>query len=105
MPSVTPRELKRRLDSGERIQLLDVREPWEFERSRIEGSIPAPMSGLAENGVPEPDEDRETVVVCHHGVRSAQVVRLLLRAGFERVSNLDGGLDAYSGADPEVPRY
>jgi rhodanese-related sulfurtransferase len=97
--------LKRRLDSGERVQLLDVREPWEFERSRIEGSALAPMSLLAENGVPEPDEDRETVVVCHHGVRSAQVVRFLRRAGFERVSNLEGGLDAYSGIDPGVPRY
>lgn len=82
-----------------------MREAWEFERSRIEGSIPAPMSGLAENGVPEPEEGRETVVICHHGVRSAHVVRLLRRAGFERVANLDGGLDAYSGVDPNVPRY
>lgn len=88
--------------------MLDVREPWEFELSRIEGSALAPMSVLAEEGVPEPDarfEDRETVVICHHGVRSAHVVRLLRQAGFERVMNLEGGLDAYSGVDPEVPRY
>lgn len=81
-----------------------MREPWEFELSRIEGSTPAPMSGLAEEGVPDPG-DRETVVICHHGVRSAHVVRLLRSAGFERVKNLEGGLDAYSGVDPGIPRY
>lgn len=110
LPSVTSQELKRRLDSsasGERPLLLDVREPWEYERSRIEGSTLAPMSVLAEEGVPEPmfGQNRETVVICHHGVRSAHVVRLLRAAGFERVLNLEGGLDAYAGVDPEVPRY
>lgn len=107
LPNITPSELKRRLDSsepGERPLLLDVREPWEYERSRIEGSTLAPLSVLAEKGVPDPG-DRETVVICHHGVRSAHVARLLLSAGFERVLNLEGGLDAYAGVDPEVPRY
>lgn len=82
-----------------------MREPWEFERSRIEGSVLAPMSVLAQEGVPAPEEGGETVVVCHHGVRSAHVVRLLRRAGFERVANLEGGLDAYAGVDPDIPRY
>lgn len=81
-----------------------MREPWEFERSRIEGSTLAPMSTLAQDGVSLP-EGSETVVICHHGVRSAQIVRLLRRAGFERVANLEGGLDAYAGVDPDVPRY
>lgn len=109
LPSITPQELKRRLESGGsgeegRPLLLDVREPWEYEISRIEGSTLAPMSALAERGVPDPGE-RETVVICHHGVRSAHVVRLLQSAGSGRVLNLEGGLDAYSDVDPEVPRY
>lgn len=102
--SVFPDELKRRLDSGELVQLLDVREEWEFALSRIEGSTLAPMSDLARR-TPKIDSDRETVVICHHGVRSAHVVRLLQRAGFERVANLEGGLDAYAEVDPEIPRY
>ena len=102
--SVFPEELKRRLDSGERLQLLDVREQWEFALARIEGAALAPMSDLARE-MPRIDPDRETVVICHHGVRSAHVVRLLQRAGFERVANLEGGLDAYAEVDPEIPRY
>lgn len=105
LPSIKPPELKRRLESGEGPRLLDVREPWEFELSRIEGSYLAPMSVLAEEGVPEPESGREMVVICHHGVRSAHVVRLLQGAGFDQVMNLEGGLDAYAGVDPEVPRY
>lgn len=102
--SVFPEELKRRLDAGERVQLLDVREEWEFALARIEGSTLAPMSAIAQR-MPPIDPDTETVVICHHGVRSAHVVRLLQRAGFERVANLEGGLDAYAGVDPEIPRY
>lgn len=102
--SITARELKRRLDSGERVQLLDVRERWEFELARIEGSTLAPMSELARE-TPEISPDRETVVICHHGVRSAHVIRLLQSAGFEGLSNLEGGLDAYAEVDPEIPRY
>ncbi|WP_047864496.1 rhodanese-like domain-containing protein [Rubrobacter aplysinae] len=108
LPNITPADLKRRLDAGDAgqsLQLLDVREPWEFERARIEGSVLTPMSVIAEEGMPEPDGERDTVVICHHGVRSAHIVRLLGSAGFERVLNLEGGLDSYSAADPEVPRY
>lgn len=105
IPSITPPELKQRLASGECPQLLDVREPWEFEISRIEGSALAPLSVLAEEGVPEPEAEREMVVICHHGVRSAHVVRFLRSAGFEQVMNLEGGLDAYAEVDPEIPRY
>ena len=102
--SVFPEELKRRLDAGERVQLLDVREEWEFALARIEGSNLAPMSELAQR-MPHIDPERDTVVICHHGVRSAHVVRLLQQAGFDRVANLEGGLDAYSGVDPEIPLY
>ena len=102
--SVTPRELKARLDAGERPVLLDVRERWEFELARIEGSKLVPMSEL-ERRFSQLDPEAETVVICHHGARSAYVTRALQRAGFSDVSNLEGGLDAYAEVDGSVPRY
>ena len=102
--NVTPRELKARLEAGERPVLLDVRERWEFELARIEGSKLAPMSEL-ERRFPELDPEAETVVICHHGLRSAYVTQALDRAGFARVINLEGGLDAYADVDESVPRY
>jgi rhodanese-related sulfurtransferase len=97
-------ELKRRLDAGDRPALLDVREPWEFELSRIEGSKLIPIGEIPER-VSELDPAAETVVICHHGARSAYVTRALQQAGFARVLNLEGGLDAYSDVDASVPRY
>jgi rhodanese-related sulfurtransferase len=102
--SITPRELKERLDAGDRPELLDVREPWEFELARIEGSRLIPMGELPER-VSELDPVAETVVICHHGNRSAYVARALKQAGFTKVLNLEGGLDAYSDVDGSVPRY
>ncbi len=102
--NVTPRELKARLDAGERPVLLDVRERWEFDLARIEGSELVPMSEL-ERRFSELDPAVETVVICHHGLRSAYVTQALDRAGFSRVVNLEGGLDAYADVDGSVPRY
>jgi rhodanese-related sulfurtransferase len=102
--SITPSELKERLDAGDRPELLDVREPWEFELARIEGSKLIPMGELAER-VSELDPAQETVVICHHGNRSAYVARALQRAGFRKVLNLEGGLDVYSDVDTSIPRY
>jgi rhodanese-related sulfurtransferase len=101
---ITPSELKERLDAGHRPELLDVREPWEFELARIEGSKLIPMGELAER-VWELDPAQETVVICHHGNRSAYVTQALQGAGFEKVLNLEGGLDAYSFVDESVPPY
>ncbi len=84
--------------------LLDVREPWEFDLARIEGSELIPMSQL-EGRFTELDPDAETVVICHHGNRSSYVAMALQRVGFEKVLNLEGGLDAYSSVDGSVPRY
>lgn len=81
-----------------------MREPWEFSLSRIEGSKLLPMSEVPER-FGELDPCKETVVICHHGARSAAVARFLSRSGFDRVLNLEGGLDAYSNVDPSVPRY
>jgi rhodanese-related sulfurtransferase len=102
--NITPRALKSRLDAGERPVLLDVREPWEFELARIEGSELIPMPQL-EARFTELDPASETVVICHHGNRSSYVAGALQRAGFEKVLNLEGGLDAYSSVDESVPRY
>jgi rhodanese-related sulfurtransferase len=102
--NITARELKSRLDDGDRPVLLDVREPWEFELARIDGSTLIPMSRLEERFI-ELDPDSETVVICHHGNRSAYVTQALQRTGFRKVLNLEGGLDAYSFVDESVSRY
>ncbi len=102
--NVTPRELKEKLERGEEPILLDVREPWEFSLARIEGSKLVPMAEIHDR-LPDLDPNVETVVICHHGVRSAFVTRVLDRSGFESVYNLEGGLDAYSFVDASVPRY
>ena len=72
--------------------------------TRIEGSTLVPMSEL-EWRLPELDPAAETVVICHHGLRSAYVTQALNRVGFQKVINLEGGLDAYAAVDDSVPRY
>jgi rhodanese-related sulfurtransferase len=102
--NITASGLKGRLEAGDRPLLLDVRETWEFELARIEGSKLIPMSELEERFT-ELDPGSETVVICHHGNRSSYVAQALKRAGFENVLNLEGGLDAYADVDESVPRY
>jgi rhodanese-related sulfurtransferase len=102
--NITASKLKARLDAGDRPVLLDVREPWEFELARIEGSKLIPMLEL-EGRYTELDPGAETVVICHHGNRSSYVTQALQRAGFEKVINLEGGLEAYSFVDESVPPY
>jgi adenylyltransferase/sulfurtransferase len=102
--NITASKLRARLDAGDRPVLLDVREPWEFELARIEGSKLIPMLELEERFT-ELDPGAETVVICHHGNRSSYVTQALQRAGFEKVINLEGGLDAYSLVDESVPPY
>lgn len=85
--------------------LLDVREPWEFELARIEGSQLLPL-GQVPARLDELDPARETVVICHHGVRSMQAAFFLQSRGFKDVINLAGGIDAWSReVDPKVPVY
>jgi rhodanese-related sulfurtransferase len=102
--SISPAELKGRLEGGEGPVLLDVREPWEFEAARIRGSRLVPMNELPER-IRELDPEAEVVVICHHGARSAAVTRYLDASGFKEAYNLTGGLDAYSLVDGDVPRY
>jgi rhodanese-related sulfurtransferase len=98
-------ELKARLERGDAPAILDVREPEEVALARFPHAIHIPMNDVAAR-LAELDPTRETVVVCHHGIRSAQVAIYLARAGFERVGNLTGGIDAWAAeADPSTPRY
>jgi rhodanese-related sulfurtransferase len=85
--------------------LLDVREPWEWETARIEGSRHIPMREVPAR-LAELDPDREVVAICHHGGRSQQVAMFLEKNGFSKVHNLQGGVDAWSRTvDPAVPLY
>jgi rhodanese-related sulfurtransferase len=107
MRHLRPDELKAWLDDPQREQplLLDVREPWEFERCRLEGAELLPMSSIPSR-YGQIDPNRDVVVICHHGVRSFHVARFLEHNGFTRVINLTGGLDAWARAiDPSMPVY
>lgn len=102
---IGPEELRARLDAGEDLLLLDVREPHELLLARIAGTLDLPLGQLS-GRLDELDPERPTVCICHHGIRSAQAAARLAQAGWERVLNLRGGIDAWSRAvDPAVPRY
>jgi len=99
--------LRARLEAGEALLLLDVREPAEWEKAHIEGATLVPLGAL-EARLSELSEWRErpVVVLCHHGTRSARACALLAGAGFQHVENLSGGIEAWSlVVDPEVARY
>ncbi len=103
--TITPAEFAERQARGEAPLLIDVREPLEFELARVEGAQLMPLSRFDEWS-PLLDPERETVFMCHHGIRSAQVCAFLARAGFKRLYNLAGGIDRWStDVDPAVPRY
>ena len=90
---------------GETFTLLDVREPWEVEKSRIEGSKHIPM-GEIPTRVQELDPDEHIIVVCHHGMRSLSVTNWLRQQGFEKVQSMRGGIDGWARTvDPKVPIY
>jgi molybdopterin/thiamine biosynthesis adenylyltransferase/rhodanese-related sulfurtransferase len=103
--NITPADLSVRLARGEALYLLDVREPWEVDVAVIEGSNAIPMSNVPAR-VAEIPRDREVVVICHHGMRSAMVADYLRSAGVPQVLNLTGGIDRWSvEVDPSVARY
>jgi adenylyltransferase/sulfurtransferase len=98
-------ELKGKLDANEEVLLLDVREPNEHKIARIEGAKLIPLREFPSR-MAEFEKDAEIVIHCHSGMRSAQAVQLMQEAGFERVFNLAGGIDAWSQEiDESVPRY
>jgi adenylyltransferase/sulfurtransferase len=104
VPQMTPVELKQKLDAGEDIFVLDVREPHEYQIAQIGGNL-IPLGDLQKR-VHELDSSREIVVHCKMGGRSQKAAEFLQQAGFKKIHNLAGGIDAWSAqVDPKVPRY
>lgn len=99
-------ELKRRIDLGQDVQLIDVREPHEYAIAKLPNTTLIPLGQIASRSS-EIDPSRETIVYCKMGVRGAQAVRRLKQAGFAgRLMNLKGGILAWSkDVDPSVPKY
>lgn len=106
MPEITATELKQRLERGDDIQIVDVREPDEYQIARLPNSIHIPLAQVT-NRMSEIDATRETVVHCKMGGRSARAIEALKRAGFTgQLTNLKGGINAWSNeVDPSVPKY
>ena len=104
VPEITPRELKTRLDRGDDLYILDVREPHEYQICNLGGHL-IPLGDLSKRAN-ELDSSREIVAHCRSGKRSAEAVEFLQRAGFRKVLNLKGGILAWSDeVDPSVPKY
>ena len=102
--SVNVTDVKRRLDRGENLFLLDVREPQEYRIANLGGHL-IPLNDLPRR-VHELDSSQDIVVYCHSGVRSGQAVQFLKQLGFRKVKNLTGGIDAWADViDPDMPRY
>jgi rhodanese-related sulfurtransferase len=105
MRQLRPAELAAHLQTGNTPVLLDVREPWEWQLCHLPGAILVPMGELSTR-LAELNKDAETVVICHHGVRSYHAARYLESAGFGNVVNLSGGVAAWADeVDPSMPRY
>jgi rhodanese-related sulfurtransferase len=102
---ISAAEVKRRMDSGEKLLLVDVREPWEYETCRIEGAKLIPMGTIPAN-LRALDVEEDVICYCHHGQRSLDVAVWLRRQGIEGAKSLAGGIDRWSrDVDPRVPRY
>ncbi len=97
--------LKTRIQNKDPLFLLDVREPNEFQYAHIKNSVLIPLNQVPQR-MDELNPQQEIVVICHHGVRSRQACMYLVNAGFENITNLTGGIDAWSrDCDSSVPRY
>ena len=102
---ISVQSLAEKLKEKAPIVLLDVREKWEYDLCQIPTSRHTPLS-IFENYINSLALDQEIVVLCHHGSRSMQICCLLQHLGFDRLQNLEGGIDAWSQEiDPDVPRY
>lgn len=105
VPELLPQQVKRRLDAGEPLRLLDVREPWECAIASLAGSINIPLGEITSRWQ-ELDADSQIIVVCKAGSRSRRVAQFLSAQGFGRVSNLSGGIDAWTrDIDPSLAAY
>jgi rhodanese-related sulfurtransferase len=103
---INPGEVKSMLDAGEKFILLDVREPWEFDTAKIEGSRLMPMGEVPSRAHQELNPEERVIVLCHHGVRSLNVTVWLRQQGFDHAQSMRGGIDAWSRiVDGKVPVY
>ena len=99
MPDITSTELKQRQQAGETPTILDVREPWEFEESRIDGSQNVPLGTLPQQLDDLEDyKNQEVIVHCKSGARSSAAKAFLIQQGFTNVRNLEGGIMAFQGS-------
>ena len=113
VPEISAQELAQKMKAGEKFAIVDVREPWEIELASIkdERVAVAPMSQISlneKNAFPEAlrNPQTEIVVMCHHGVRSAQVTAWMQQQGWQNVASLRGGIGAYAAEiDPSVGVY
>jgi rhodanese-related sulfurtransferase len=112
VPEISPKELAAKLAAGENLLVLDVREHWEIDHVSLPCKFErCPTSLLAEqgpDGIPPSVREggREIIVVCHHGVRSADVTLWLIEQGCSNVKSLAGGVDAYAReVDPSIGAY
>ncbi|MGC1106957.1 MAG: molybdopterin-synthase adenylyltransferase MoeB [Candidatus Acidiferrales bacterium] len=104
IPEITPKQLKARLDRGDDIYILDVREPHEYQICNLQGHL-IPLGDLPKR-MSELDSSREIVAHCRSGKRSADAVQFLTNAGFRKIWNLKGGILAWSDeVDPSMPKY
>jgi rhodanese-related sulfurtransferase len=102
---LTAKELHRKMQQGEPLLLLDVRESHEYRQAHIAGSFLLPMPQLPRR-LKELPKEQTIVIMCHHGIRSQQIADYLVRHDYEHVYNLRGGIDAWSlEVDASVPRY
>jgi rhodanese-related sulfurtransferase len=103
--SATPSEIKLRLDRGDDLLLIDVREPHEIAVAAITGAVVCPLSQAA-NWIDRVPAGRELVLICHHGIRSMHAAMALAERGHTDLINMTGGIDLWSQqVDPSVPRY
>ena len=102
---ITPREVKSMLERGEKFLLVDVREKWEFETSRIEGAVLVPMREIPANLAKFETAD-QIVLFCHHGIRSQDAAAWLRSQDVAGAKSMAGGIDRWSAEiDPDVARY
>ncbi len=103
---ITPSELKYRLDAGEDVLIVDVREDDELAKAKLDGTLHIRMAQIPDRLSELHPKDQDIVVLCHLGSRSGRVADFLREMGFSNVANLAGGIDAWSHeVDPKVPTY
>jgi rhodanese-related sulfurtransferase len=104
--TVTVTELKARLDEGENLRLIDVRESDEWSLVHLPGAELIPLSQFQQRATGELSPEETIVLYCHHGMRSARAQGFLKAQGFDKVINLTGGIDAWAvQVDPGMKRY